>query len=429
MNSLGVKPPPCVIVGGAEDQIDRVMSVVSKYAKTVRRGLEPEPRWSSWHALVAIGELSLPLNCDLRVVQVGGRAIGVFEAPGSNRYQRPDQYSMPGHELVIPPNLSDARADFVKRHLVPALPDEPFERRVVERPPSADDDNWVPLLENADGKPIAVIYRPQRGAREVWYLPEQAISILDRAIHLAFEEWNGEDPKLFPSSPKWTSDVRWMPAEQQTQIEAVRARIDEARREVETLTASIAANEVELDKLTRDLERSPQRQLLTDNDETLVQAVMHTLTGLGFDVVDLDSQLAEGEPRMGDLSVSDGDWTAIAEVKGYTKGAKSNDLLTVAKHRRVYEKTHPDVQRMWYVVNSFRLDSPDSRPKILDGADEHVEDFAHDDGLVIDTRDLFDLLKQMKTGDLAAESAREALKAATGRFAWPRPASGSESPG
>ncbi|MEU6587464.1 hypothetical protein [Nocardia sp. NPDC046763] len=46
---------------------------------------------------------------------------------------------------------------------------------------------------------------------------------------------------------------------------------------------------------------------------------------------------------------------------------------------------------MWHVANSFRLNSPEGRPKILDGADERIEDFAQDDGLVIDTRDLFDL--------------------------------------
>ncbi|MGW0358515.1 hypothetical protein ACWDXV_30355 [Nocardia nova] len=94
----------------------------------------------------------------------------------------------------------------------------------------------------------------------------------------------------------------------------------------------------------------------------------------------------------------DGDWTTSAEVKGYTKGAKSNDLSTVGRHRRVYEKKHQDVQRMWYVANSFRLDSPDSRPKILDSADEHIDDFAQDDGLAIDSRVLFDLLMLVETG-------------------------------
>ncbi|WP_157184827.1 hypothetical protein [Nocardia niigatensis] len=419
MSVYGVNPPPCVIVLGAEAENDQVTPIVSKYAKTIRGGLDPQPRWLSWDAVVAIGYPHLPLDTALRVVQVGGgQAAGAYVQRSSTRtmYHYPRRYIEPGHELVIPANLSDARRDLVKRHLIPALPDAPSNRSVFHRPPGADDDNWVPILENADGNAIAVIYRPHAGASEVWYLPEEAIDILDPALHLAFGEWNSQDPKRFPSSPKWTSDVRWMSAHQQKQIEAVRAEIEEAREQVVLLTASIEFGEVKLDELMRDAEQSPQRRLLTDNDDSLVEAVMYALRKFGFVVVDLDKQLSEGEPRMGDLSVSDEDWTAIAEVKGYTKGAKSNDLLTVGRHRRVYEKKHGDVQRMWYVANPFRLDSPDGRPKILDGADEHIADFAHDDGSVIDTRDLFDLLKRVDTGDLTPESAREALKEAKGRL-------------
>lgn len=57
-----------------------------------------------------------------------------------------------------------------------------------------------------------MIYRPHLEAREVWYLPEQAIDALHPVLHLAFEEWNTQDPKRFPSSPKWVSDVRWVSA-------------------------------------------------------------------------------------------------------------------------------------------------------------------------------------------------------------------------
>ncbi|EME18523.1 hypothetical protein G419_16610 [Rhodococcus triatomae BKS 15-14] len=268
-----------------------------------------------------------------------------------------------------------------------------------------------------DGHAIAVIYRPPAGgAREVWYLPGQAIGALDPVLHLAFEEWNAQDPKRFPSSPKWASDVRWMSVRQQEQIESVRAQIDAAREEIARLTDTITAGEVKLDDLQRDTEQSPQRRLLTDHDNSLVGAVLYALTTLGFVVVDLDKQVAEGEPKMGDLSVADDDWMAVVEVKGYTKGAKANDLLTVARHRRVYEKKYRDVQRMWYVANSFRIDSPDSRPGILDGSDEHIEDFAQDDGLAIDTRDLFDLLKQVESGILDPAAARETLKTQTGRF-------------
>lgn len=369
--------------------------------------------------MVSIGAPSKELSGGLRVLQVGGAATGYYVREWHNQTtyaMYPQQYLQAGHELVIPSGLSAERAEFVKRYLIPTLPEQSFRRSVFEQPAGADGDNWTPLLENADGYAIAVIYQPHKGAHEVWYLPEKAIDVLEPALDLAFAEWNTQDPKRFPASPNWTSDARWMSAQQQREIEVVRTGIDVARTQVAELNAVIETAEITLDSLIRDSAKSPQRRLLTDNDATLVDAVQHALTEFGFTVVDLDEQLSPGEPRMGDLSVSDGDWTAIAEIKGYTKGAKSNDLLTVGRHRRVYEKKNRDVQRMWYIANSFRLDDPSSRPQILDGADEHTEDFARDDGLAIDTRDLFDLLKQIESGQLEATSAREALKSQTGRL-------------
>ncbi|MET7770194.1 hypothetical protein [Nocardia sp. NPDC005366] len=418
MSVVGAYPPPCVLISGAEAVLDQVEPIVRKYTQSVRRGLEPEPRWLSWDALVAIGTPSLPLNCNLRVIQVGGDAAGAYveKSPGSTRYHYPERVDRSGHELRIPQGLSDARREFVKRYLIPVLPKEPFTRSVFVPPPGTDSNNWIPILGSVDGDPIAVIYRPHEGAREVWYLPEQAIDVLEPALNLAFQEWHGQDRTRFPSSPTWTSDVRWMSLQDEVQIEGLRTEIAEAHAELARLTARIGVSEVNLDGLIRDAGRSPQRRLLTDHDDALVDAVTHALTELGFDVTNLDRQLAEGQAKQSDLSVTEGDWTAMVEVKGYTKGAKSNDLLAVGRHRRIYERAHKEVQRMWYIANAFRLDPPASRPNILDGADEHVTEFAQDDGLIIDTRELFDMIKRVEMGGLTAESARAILKAATGRL-------------
>lgn len=127
----------------------------------------------------------------------------------------------------------------------------------------------------------------------------------------------------------------------------MRTEIEKAQAEVVRLTDAIAAYEVKVDdELQRATEQSPQRRLLMDHADSLVDSVLFALATLGFEVIDLDMQVAEGEPKMCDLSVADGDWMSIVEVKGYTKGAKANDFRTVARHCRVYEKKHGDVQRM-----------------------------------------------------------------------------------
>lgn len=424
MNLIGANPPPCVIIHADADRVDDIRAAVSRHAETIRVGITPPPRWRSWDVLITVDPSTPPPAEAIRVLQIGGQATGTFVQPYSHdrsieKYVY--RHSKPGHELNIPATLSEARIEFVKRYLVPALPTSPDHRTVFDRPIGVEDSEWTPLLTNADGDAVAVVYRPHAGPLEVWYLPEEAIDCLDPALQLAFQDWNREEPDRFPSAPDWTDDRRWMSAAHHLQVDAIDQKTSEVQAEIARLTASIEAYEVERDEVVRAANLSYQRRLLTDNDEPLVGAVQTALEQLGFTVVNLDKQLVDGEPRMGDLSVSDGAWTAIAEVKGYTKGAKANDLLVVGKHRRVYEKKHGDVQGMWYVANTFRLSSPDIRKPILDGADELVETFADDDGLVIDSRDLFDLLKQVEAGSLTPEAVRQALRAATGRFTAPVP--------
>ncbi|NKR94316.1 hypothetical protein GS483_19515 [Rhodococcus hoagii] len=244
------------------------------------------------------------------------------------------------------------------------------------------------------------------------------MAVLDAVLALTFEEWSTQAPERFPSSPKWTTHEQWMSAHHHQQIRAAHEKTRQLQNQIAQLTAEIETQETELEKIHDEAARSFHQRLLTESDDALVDAVAQTLEVLGFAVVNLDKQLAPGEPKMGDLLVSDGSWTAVVEVKGYTKGAKANDLLTVNRHRRVYEKKHGDVQGVWYVVNSFRLTSPDSRQKMLNGFDDHIEEFGQGDGLTVDTRDLFKLLKKVESDDLDAAEARKILVAQTGRLVF-----------
>lgn len=430
MNALR---PPCVLVGGDDRDVeDRIATAVSKYTESIAPVVS-SVRWKSWDSIVTIGRPyylnDLPDSREVRVVQIGGSPLGRFRgstggssgiSPASSR---PDSYNglrpvfRPGHELLIPQGLSEERANLVKRHIIPLLPRYPDVRTVLYRPDSAEDVEWQPLLENADGQAIAVIYRPHRGAREVWYFPEEADHALDAILPAAFTEWNAQDPNRFPSSPSWTSDARWMSAEQQQHVLALRNEIDSAREQIDHLTSAIREFEVKLDVLSGDVEQSPQRKLLMATGDDLVEAVAYALKAFEFDVVDLDALVSEGVAKTADLLVSEDDWSAIVEVKGYAKGAKSNDLMDVMKHRRAYEHRHGShAGNMWYVANIFRKQSPESRPEIFAGADDQLDSFADPDGLVIDTRELFDLLKQIESGAVSPSAARAVLKNSTGRF-------------
>jgi len=422
-----------VLVGGDGKGVeDRIAAAVSKYTESIAPVVS-SVRWKSWDSIVTIGRPyylnNLPDSREVRVVQIGGSPLGRFRGStgGSSGISPdssgPDSYNglrpvfRPGHELLIPQGLSEERTNLVKRHIIPLLPLYPDVRTVLYRPGSAEDVEWQPLLENADGQAIAVIYRPHRGAREVWYFPEEADQALDAILRVAFTEWNAQDPNRFPSSPSWTSDARWMSAEQQQRVLALRNEIDSAREQIDHLASAIREFEVKLDVLSGDVEQSPQRKLLMATGDDLVEAVAYALKAFEFDVVDLDALVSEGVAKTADLLVSEDDWSAIVEVKGYAKGAKSNDLMDVMKHRRAYERRHGcDAGSMWYVANIFRTQSPESRPEIFAGADDQLDSFAEPDGLVIDTRELFDLLKQVESGAVSPAAARAVLKNSTGRF-------------
>jgi hypothetical protein len=68
-----------------------------------------------------------------------------------------------------------------------------------------------------------------------------------------------------------------------------------------------------------------------------------------------------------------------------------------------------------YVVSRFMEKDPSTRPQILAGADEDVEAFADERGLVIDTRDLFELLRRVDDASLTTAAAR-VLRGSTGRL-------------
>jgi hypothetical protein len=157
--------------------------------------------------------------------------------------------------------------------------------------------------------------------------------------------------------------------------------------------------------------------LTTDGDE-LKDAVLGALTIIGFKVADVDATLEEGEGKREDLWVEHDEEVVIAEVKGYKRGAKFRDLMRAKDYRLLYLQKHgsvPDGQ--WHIVNANRSRPPDLRPRLLEGHDEAVDAFG---GLVIDTRDLFKLVRDIQRGDVAQEEALDLLwKANPGFFHYP----------
>ena len=134
-----------------------------------------------------------------------------------------------------------------------------------------------------------------------------------------------------------------------------------------------------------------------------------------------DDVLLPGQKRE-DLLVEDGDWISVTEVKGYEKGnAKQNDLLPLGSAVESYVlRTGKRPAARWYIVNQSFKTAPDDRTRPVASAGDTVDKFANQQGLVIDTRELFLLTRAVIAAEMSAQAARQLLKDAVGVFDYPR---------
>jgi hypothetical protein len=129
---------------------------------------------------------------------------------------------------------------------------------------------------------------------------------------------------------------------------------------------------------------------------------------------------AKAGDRREDLRVATSDkpgWTALVEVRGYKRGAQVNDLQRIGRFRRRYlQETGRDSDRVWYIVNQFLKDDPAGRSAVFQFNEPDLATFAEDDGLVIDTVQLFSISRAVQLQEIDSALARNSLINATGRF-------------
>lgn len=277
------------------------------------------------------------------------------------------------------------------------------------------------FLEEALDSPLALAallqsdpddFRPS----SVFWLPAVARSSLSDWVSVAFNYWRQAAPERFPETAGWQHASRWAsPAELDARgAIAAHETTDAARR---------AAADAQLQVLVKaqdSLEEKGRRwrDLLTETGEQLVTLVGEVLQELGFEVVLADELPHHRGKKREDLRVSDGDWVALAEVKGYARAAKSNDLQQLTAASAAYaahEHRLPDA--LWYIPNTYRETDPAQREPSLAGREEDVLGFADNhDGCILETPQLFEIRQRVALSKLSASDARALLKHSLGRL-------------
>lgn len=228
------------------------------------------------------------------------------------------------------------------------------------------------------------------------------------------------DPVRFPPGIAWRDTTSWAPPKLRLAYE----RVDAIEAEREQLLSEL---ENRLQKAQSDLSQEKRNaedtwwRLLTGTGDILVGAVKQAFEELNFLVEDRDESKAGA--KLEDLRITDPDdpnWICLTEVKGYSRGAKSNDVTQVAMNPAVKFAADngraPD--KLWHVVNVRIETSPEQRGKTFSDPETVLATFTKQGGLVIDTRDLVRAVFAVIDGSADAAVVRESLKLSSGLWSW-----------
>lgn len=208
-------------------------------------------------------------------------------------------------QLDVPPAVSGMLRDLVVRTLVPVVAqlESRFVWRATAWHPTAGrrDTSWPPesaiLTTHTPSDVLAFdFHRTSVGGGLLVALPVVPDE-LPAWVAWFLGRVRGVDPGAFPPSGAWREDAQWadpalaVAAEQLAGIDAERRSVLvelEAREQAARLSAAAAQAATEA---------GPWR-LLTEQGETLVEAVVVALESFGFKVEDRDAGLAPGAPKM-----------------------------------------------------------------------------------------------------------------------------------
>jgi len=325
-------------------------------------------------------------------------------------------------EFAVPAGLDSDTQQLVERQLIPLVRSRQSNPVLCTTyghysSPVAGNEPWLrPFLLTTEPRVLAGAARRSTES-EVWCLP---MGLPDPYlwVRAAIRRWREEDSDLFPTDPGWVVDPQWLTWAELEAMELLEEWLSERRRFIQMSDLREEELRSNLARASRQAEEGARR-LITASGDDLVSEVVTALRTLGFRVENRDEINPPGD-RLEDLWITSPDnleWIAIAEVRGYTGGAQISDVLRLTGRfsRRFAEVRGRPPSRMWYLVNQFIGRDPARREPVLAPNPIELAEFAGVGGMVMDTADLFKLLKQVISGNVSTGDARAMLMACNGR--------------
>ena len=425
-------PRPYVLVVGDEDQRTSVSGVFP----TERGVSDPNGlHLSDFDAVVSFEEL----NLRGLIILFG---LGSFDVKVDTRVRwrgiRP-HHRASGEWLEVESASSSSdndreTADLVRRTIKPGAADA-LKRGALDGYASDFAFTQV-LLRSSDGTVIAgrIHDTASGGARgtDAWILPAFTTSKREWVRHI-WSIWHA-DRRLKVGPPTGFEDLAWMTHhEQLAQTELSKVR-DERQQAIARFDQRDAEAHQQLEEAQQEASAG-LRRLLTEQGEPLEEAARQALEQLGFaEVVSMDEQQTgmkreDLQIRHQDLATGEA-WMCLVEVKGTAGGAQSGWLGQSNHQVEVYARRineWPDAR--WVIANTERGKDPGARSDLFTNNNAlDVETYGEAGGLVVPTRDLFRLVRDVQAGAVSPEEARRTLMSATGVWAYAGPEEAAEPP-
>lgn len=327
------------------------------------------------------------------------------------------QTNVVGQHLTEIKGLSDSLQDLVKQSLVPLAKGRDGHFGLESRSGEgfkAEDVPVRPFLLGPDDLILAGSYERNDKAG-VWVVPSDLPDLVPWVV-AALREWHDLNPERFPALPDWHDSEAWQSAEETERRGNLAEFETRLKAEVDRL---LAMRQTHQDEIAAAKARADvfERALLTEQGTPLETAVAKALRALGFDVRDMDAEAEPGKFKE-DYRITDPDvpgWIALGEAKGFTKGVSETGLQSLGRWTEFYVKeTREFPSARWYIANHMLRHDPTTRPEPLRGREDVIEVFADANGLVIDTRALFMLVRHAQKHPEDRAAMRTWLRSRTG---------------
>ncbi len=378
--------------------------------------------------VVIILEADEALNFTIQphLVFVGGNNFSQFWADEQDKpYKMLTYRNSVATEFVIEDDLPEGLNNLVRDSLLPLLQAKPQNPILVgEQDSRLLKSMWQPVIKDADDNVlVGYVQRHPSYPTEQWYLPPDVNGKgLGDWLRILMKRWAETDPETFSLTGDWRDDVKWQTAGERgvrskilSTEQAFSIAVADHKKAITELDASFEAERAKADK--------DHRLLLTAQGTILKNKVADTLICFGFNITNTDDTAKKGD-LLEDLrlttTIDGASWVALAEVRGYKRGAQLSDLLRISGRfvkRYMQENKGSTPNAAWYIVNHDVSIDPGKRQQALSDNKKEVKTFAEDDnGLVVDTITLFQLRVAVDSGIISADEARQLLVNKSGFF-------------